>query len=285
MSNAILAYGNLIDAAAIYGGSWLPALPLANLQDRRLGKLARSTNATTGSTQFDLNLGATKLVRVVALVNHNLSVVAQYRVLCATDAAFVSVVADSGWLDVWPVVYPFGSLPWGSSSWWGGRTSDDIIAELRAPAAYTLAAATNAQYVRIEIADATNAAGYVQLGRVFVGDGWQPVRNMVYGASLAWENRSEVQEALSGAEYFNRRSTPRVARISFEGMSEDEAMAAALEMQRIAGVTQEVFFLWDPADTTHSLRRQFLGRLRTLSPIENPGPDRWRAPFEVKELL
>ena len=155
----------------------------------------------------------------------------------------------------------------------------------RAPVTCILSASINAQYVRVEISDTGNTAGYVQLGRVFIGDGWQPVKNMVYGAGLAWENRSEVQEALSGAEYFNARSSPRVARVSFEDMTEDEAMATAFEIQRLAGVTQEVFFAWAGDDTTHALRRQFLARLRTLSPIENPGPDRWRAPFELKELL
>jgi len=285
MANAILAYGNLIDAASLSGGSWLPALPLTNLQDRRLGKIARSTTAGTSDTKFDIDLGSTKLFRVVALVNHNFSLAAQYRVRSSTVPTFASTVDDSGWVDVWPVIYPFGTLPWGHPSWWGGRTSAEIIAGYRAPVVYTLPVSSNAQYVRVEISDPTNGVGYVNLGRVFIADGWQPVRNMVYGASLAWEDRSEVQEGPSGAEFYNPRAAPRVARIALENMSQDEAMATAFEIQRTAGVTQEVFFIWDPADDTHSLRREFLGRLRSLSPIENPGPDRWRSPFEIKELL
>ena len=285
MANAILAYGNLIDGAALSGGSWLSTLPLANLQSRILGKVARSADALTASTQFDINLGTTALIRLIALVGHNFSLAAQYRIRTANVADFSTTITDSGWVDVWSVIYPFGSLPWGSPSWWGGRTSASDAASYRAPVTCILSASINAQYVRVEISDTGNTAGYVQLGRVFIGDGWQPVKNMVYGAGLAWENRSEVQEALSGAEYFNARSSPRVARVSFEDMTEDEAMATAFEIQRLAGVTQEVFFAWAGDDTTHALRRQFLARLRTLSPIENPGPDRWRAPFELKELL
>lgn len=285
MSNAIIAHGNLIDSSVLSGGSWLPALPITNLQDRRLGKVSRSYDASTGSTKFDIDLNATRLIRVVSLVNHNFSLSAQYRIRSSTVADFSSTVDDSGWIDAWPVVYPFGSLPWGSPSWWGGQISSEVAASYRAPIVYVLPQSTNARYVRVEIADSTNSVGYVQIGRCFVADAWQPVRNMVYGASLAWENRSEVQESLGGAEFYNNKASPRVVRISFENMSEDEAMSAAFEIQRSIGTTQEVFFVWDPADSTHSLRREFLGRLRTLSPIENPGPNRWRTPFEIKELL
>ena len=141
------------------------------------------------------------------------------------------------------------------------------------------------QYVRVEIDDATNADGYIEAGRLFVADGWQPVRNITYGSSLQWEARTTVQESLSGAEYFDERQPTRVAKVSLDAMTEAEAMGRAFEIQRSVGISGEVLFIWDPADTTHAIRRQYLARLRALSAIENPGPDRWRTPFEIKELL
>lgn len=285
MANAILAYGNLADTAALYGGDWLGELPLSNLQDRRLGQLARSATASTGDSWFDADFGATRLFKVAALVNHNLSVAAQYRIRLSLDPNFIDSVADSGWTDVWPVVYPFGSLPWGSPSWWAGKYPADQIGRYTGAVVFVLSSLTAAQYLRVEISDPGNPDGFVQIGRLFVADGWQPTRNMTYGASLAWEDRTQVQEALSGAEYFDTRPPVRVARFGLEAMTESEAMSQAFELQRAMGVSGEVLFIWDPADTTHALRRRFLGRLRTLSPIENPGPDRWKAPFEIKELL
>jgi hypothetical protein len=285
MANVILAYLNRIDDAALSGGSWVPTLPLANLQDRRIGKVARSASHSTVHTTFDIDFGRARLHRVFGLIGHNFTSAAQYRLTYSSVADFSSVALDTGWRDVWPVVYPPGTLPWESPSFWTGRYSDEEIAGYTASAIYILEAVLSARYVRVEINDEENPAGYVELGRVFAGDGYQPTRNAVYGASLAWENRSEVQEALSGAEYFNERRPVRVARIGLEAMDQDEAMARAFELQRQVGVSKEVLFIWDPEDTVHALRRQFLGRLRTLSPIENAGPDRWRTPFEVKELL
>lgn len=285
MSNAVLAYGNNADGATLSGGSWTAGLPLANLQDRTLGKVARAASLNAADTQFDANFGGTRLFRVIALVNHNLSVAAQYRIRLATVADFSSTVADSGWLDVWPTVYPFGTLPWGSPSLWRGKYAASDIADYTASLVYVLSKSINAQYMRIELSDPLSTDGYVQAGRLFAADGWQTTRNMIYGASLVWEDPSEIQEALSGAEYFNKRKKRRAVRFELDAMTQSEAMSQAFDIQRRVGVTEEVFFLWDPSDTTHAIRRQFLGRLRTLSAIENPGPDRWRNPFEIKELL
>lgn len=285
MANAILAYGNLIDRATLSGGSWLATLPLTNLQDRRLGKVARSESVDTADTQFDIDLGETRLLRVVALVNHNFSLTAQYRIRLSSVADFSSTTSDSGWTDVWPEVYPFGSEPWGSARLWTGRPSAEDVAGYTAPLVFILDQSTNAQFVRVEIDDGDNEADYVHFGRVFVADGWQPERNIVVGASLGFMSRSEVQAALSGAEYFNARTSPRITKFELPVMSEDEAMAQAYEIQRGVGVTGEVLFIWDPDDTVHALRRQYLGRLTELSLIENPGPDRWRSPFSIQELL
>lgn len=217
--------------------------------------------------------------------HHNLSVSAQYRVRLSNDPTFASVTADSGWTAVWPAVYPSGTLPWGAPNWWNGAYPADQIEAYTGTLVHVLSQTITARYIRVELSDAGNPDGFVQAGRAFAADGWQPLRNMTYGASLAWESRTEVQEALSGAEYFNLRTPVRVARFGLDAMSQDEAMATAFEIQRAMGVEDELLFIWDPDDTVHALRRRFLCRLRTLSPIENPGPDRWKAPFEVKELL
>lgn len=285
MANAILAYGNTIDGATLSGGSWEASLPLTNLQDRRLGKMARSSSQAAVHTTFDIDLQSTRLMRVFALVGHNCTVAATRRFQFSTVADFSSVVLDTGWVDVWPEVYPFGTLPWGHPSFWTGRYSEEDIAGYNASMVYIFDQSTNARYVRVEISDEANAAGYVQIARAFIGDGWQPTRNMQYGASMAWLDRTLIQEARSGAEYFDAPPKARLARFDLPAMEEDEAMSSAFEIQRIAGTSAEVFFIWDPDDTVHALRRQFLGRLRAVNPITNPGPDRWTAPWEVKELL
>lgn len=287
MSNALIGYYNRVDAGTLTGGSWAATLPRANLQNRIVAKVARSTDATLASTKFDIDIGADKVSRVAALIGHNFSLAAKYRLRCGTDATFVTNLFDSGWVDVWPPVYNSTDLDWQALNWWSGKYLAEEIAGITWQKIIDLGSAMNARYWRFEIDDTTNTAGYVEIGRLFIGPAWQPTINMSYGAGIGWEDKTEVQEALSGAEFFDQRRPYRVAQFQTGFMETDEGFSRAFEIHRRSGVHEEVLFVWDPDDTIHAVRRQFMGRLRQLSPIEYPydGLDRTKTAWEIKELL
>jgi hypothetical protein len=73
-------------------------------------------------------------------------------------------------------------------------------------------------------------------------------------------------------------------------MTEDEAMSKAFEIQRLSGIDKEVVFMWNPTDTRHAIRRQYLGRLRKLEALEFPqayvdGQQAVQTAWEVKESV
>lgn len=283
----MLGFPNRIDAATLSGGAWTAGLPLANLQNRIIGKVARTPDDAMASTWFDIDLGAAKSIRTFAAVGHNLSLAAKYRLRGSSVSDFATTVYDSGaaFLDVWPDVYPYMSLEWEDDNWWSGKYTAEQITGYTAALITILPGNTLARYWRLEIDDTTNPAGFVQIGRVFIGPAWQPTFNMSYGASLGWETKTEAQEAMGGAEYFQRRTPFRVARFALDWMSQDEGFANAFEIQRRAGIDQEILWIHDPSDSVHALRRRFLGRLRALSQIEYPYPNINKSAFELKELL
>lgn len=283
----MLGFGNLIDAATLSGGSWVGSLPLNNLKARALAKVARSASLTFANTKFAIDHGASKPVRIVGLVNHSMQLSAQFRVVGGSDPGFsTGVLYDSGWLDVWPSVYSTLSLEWSSNNFWGGRYTDAERTGITPTRGLILPSTVSARYWQIEVKDAANTDGFIQIGRVFIGAAWQTQVNALYGAtSIAWETNTEIQAAISGAEYFDRRTPYRVARFSTEYMTETEGMASAFEIQRQSGLDGEVFFVHDPDDVAHALRRQFLGRLRELSPVEYPYVGLTKTGWEVKELL
>lgn len=281
----MIGYPNRVDSAVLSGGAWAATLPLANLQSRIIGKVARSTDVVLASTTCDMDLGVTRNIRLVSIINHNCSLTALVRIRGASDVAFATILYDSGWTAVWPVVYPSSSLEWEDDNWWSGQYTDEQRAGYTATFAQVLPINTLARYWRIEINDTANAAGYVQIGRVFIGPAYQPTNNFSYGAGLGWETKTVVQEALGGGEYFQRRTPYRVAAIKLDWLSVDEALGNAFEIERLAGLDAEVLWVHDPDDTVHALRRRFLGRLRTISPILYPYPDINSTPFEIKELL
>ncbi|MEI6438998.1 MAG: hypothetical protein WCO83_02225 [Alphaproteobacteria bacterium] len=287
MSNTLIAFNNRIDGATLSGGSWSGTLPLTNIQSRQLAKVARSSNLLLASTLINADITADKLVRVIGIVNHNFSLTAKFRIRAGSDNTFsTGVLLDTGWINIWPSVYASTSLEWQSTNWWAGRYSDEERAGITPERFYVNTSSINARYWRLEFDDASNTDGYVQIGRLFLGAGWQTKVNPQYGGlSLGLESPTEIQTALSGAEYFDKRTSFRVARFSTEWMSESEGMENAFEIQRQMGIDGEVVYIHDPDDTSQALRRQFLGRLRQLSPIEYPYVSLTKTAWEIRELL
>ena len=282
---ALIAYPNRADECTLTGGSWTAGLPLANLQTRVINQVARSTDATAASTKFDFTLSRARGIKMVALIKHNMSLAATYRVRAYSDSGRTVLVADSGTLPVFPVIYPDGILEWEDDNWWSGQLLEEDRLSFTLNVVQLFTTADFAQYWRVELVDTANTDGYVQIGRLFVGNSWAPTTNMSYGASLGYEPRTDIEEADGGAEYFYVRPKRRIARFSLEWLTEGEAMARVLDMQRTLDVQGEVFYMWDSADTTHLLRRSFIGRLRTLNAIENPYPGIHKNAFEIQELI
>lgn len=333
MGEMTIAYGNAIENAVITGGAAFPTMPVTNLQDRQLGVKWRTINLLPASTQFDLEYVNKDPVRVVALANHNLFVDAKYRLRASDDPTFftspatvvspgfmagspvgllltityavdsgdvitvpaVEDIYDSGWTDVWPVVFASTDLEWNADNFWSGKYLQSDLVGYMKTLPIILPGSTRARYWRLEFDDPNNPDLFVEAGRLFMAPSWAPVFNASFGATLGWETGTEVQEAISGAEFFDVRTPFRVAQFRFENLSDNEALAGPFEIIRKVGIDKEVFFMWDPDDTVHATRRQFLGRFRTLSPLEFPdgfingneltGDFRASVPFVVKELV
>ena len=85
-SRTLIAYGNRCDEGTLSGGTWLSTLPLANLQNRLIAKVARSSGTTTAATQFDINLGRARRIGMLSLIGHNLTVVQRCACVATTPA-------------------------------------------------------------------------------------------------------------------------------------------------------------------------------------------------------
>lgn len=274
MANCILAFPNRVDATyytvSFSGGSWETDLPLSNLADDLLSKVARSTDATLASTQFVVDLGVPRDIRVVAIPDHNISRAGRVKITAASDSLFNSIVATVDFRDVWQVIYPWGSLPWEHPSFLDGKVSAEDAEDYPQPVVHVFGTSATARYWKIEIDDTTNADGYVQLSRLFLAPGWQPTINPDYGLTLGWEDESTGEASLGGAIFYDEREKRRVAQFEFGYIPEDEALTWSFEMQRLLGTTKQLFYIYNPDDTTHLHRRAFLATMRQLTPLEYP---------------
>ena len=284
MTNLILAYPNRTDEATLSGGSWQATLPLTNLQNRIQAVVARSTDATTGSTQFSIDIGKPRTIDLLALCGHNLSLDATLQVIASELSDFSVLLYDSGATTVWPALFSSESLEWEDGNWWSGQISEELRATYPANVIrrFTQIAA---RYWKVLISDTGNADGFIQLGRLFISPVWSPVVNYDYGAGISWETDTTAERSLGGQDYFDRRAGRRVFRCQLSWLSEKEAYEKAWEFQRTLGTDGEVFVMADPDNVLHETRLSYLGRLRQLSPIEHPYFSYHRTAVEVAELL
>lgn len=266
----------------------MAALPATNVQNRRISKVARSSNALTTSTLLNIDQGASSPVAIgcLALVVHNMSVSATVRIRGDDAADFATPVYDSGWLNVWPAgIIPQDLLEWEDDNFWLGTISQNAIAGYRAPYTHYPATAQPLRYWRIEISDTSNTDGWVQVGRVFLGKVWAPAYNMAYGMTFGYTDATALETSLTGEEFFDVRTRFRTHKFDLSFLSKEEAWSYILNMQQQLGVSGELLISGDRSDTTNTPRMCFLGRMATITPIVTQYHNVWNTSFEIREIL
>lgn len=245
-----IAYPNLITATtAVSGGSWLAALPLTNVRNIDYSRVARSTDATVGSTEIFVDHGSAKSARVLILAATNLSASATIRWKRGTTNDSDNV-ANSGSLNAWafvPLVY-------------NGKNHNIII---------VLPSTTSARYDTIEITDTTNPAGYVDVGYLWISDLFIPTVSAAYGLKDELVDLSSGSRSESGAFWPVRRRKLRATSFVLEWLSQSEADVLH-ELQRVAGTTEPVVYIPDLDDRNLQQRYGGIGVLSELSPIDYP---------------
>jgi hypothetical protein len=193
---------------------------------------------------------------------------------------------DSGWDAVWPSgTLPPELLNWEDTNFWFATLSVGDLVGLQSPFVHILSSEQYLRHWRVEISDTFNTGSYIDIGRCIIARGWRPGVNYSYGAEINFFDISPSVVTLSGTSYFDQRPKGRMFRFSIDAMSSTEAYSYALDMQRVAGVTNEVLLIPDSDDTGNVPLRSFAGRLTALQGIGVPDPSRYTGSFELKEII
>jgi hypothetical protein len=272
MANLLLAAPNWADVSVLHtpalsGGSWSAALPLANLQDRRVARVARASDALAASTQFNLDMGTARATRVVALVGHNFTSAATVEVDGGTSAGASDVYNGSA-----VAAYPAGE-------------TTETLEGLTPAYLLVLPSVLTFRHLTVKIADTSNPAGYVQVGRLFVANAYQPTINAQYGLQQGFDDDSTSVNADGGATIHSERRKRRWATFTLPEIPAAEALASLFPLLHRQGTTRQWYFVFDPTDTTHLFRRSFLCRFRELGALEMATLERYGKPVALVEEL
>lgn len=279
-NSVLIGWPNRAAGATLSSGSWTG---LSNLNNSNYWEVARSANAGPDNTVIDIDIGSVKALRAIALAAHNLSASASWRIKLGTTAG-ASDIYDSGNQAVWAMAFDTESFVWEDQFWWEGYTAGDDYQGSPHLACWPLPNWYSARYARIEISDSSNPAGFVQIGRLFIGGGFQPELGCGYGKlSERWLDGSEVVASAAGDDLFVQRRRLREARFGLDHLTAGAEFQAVFEMQRRQGISGEVLFLPEPDSVAECQRRGFIGRMTELSPIEYPYYRHRGAGFVIKE--
>lgn len=136
-SNISLSYPNRIDECTITettATTWNALLPLSNIQNPVIKRVARSTIGDRTST-LKVNLPyEPRSIGVVSLINHNLTTNAKIRYIGYSGLDFTGDIRFDSGADfrAWTILYPIYSentagtkYPWESRNWWLGSIEED----------------------------------------------------------------------------------------------------------------------------------------------------------------
>ena len=185
----------------------------------------------------------------------------------AQAIGLVALVSTSG---VSSMTVTAGSSP-GGSNLYSGTVSAYGGTDLM-----TTFANVTARYWRI------SASGSV--GRIFLGPRFQPAAGIDWGATLGVESSTQVAQSLGGLEFFDERPTRRVWQGKYSWLGNAEAYEM-LGVLRSHDVSKEVYVVEETLDTTYRAQRAFLGRFRTLNPIEWPWLENHACGIEIAEVI
>ena len=278
-----ICWPNRTDQGTLSGGSWNSAFPLTNLQHPVFKRKARSVNLA--SLLFNLALPSFKNISVVALAAHNMTTSATWRVRVYADVAQTELLHDSGDVFVWPSVYTQDQLEWEFDNFWTGTPAEDELGLFTPLAVHFLPDTVIARSVRVDIADASNPATYIEIGRLFVSEAWQPSVNMSFGSEYGNRDETQMDRALDGTKYWDQKTPERFFKCALNFLPPEEAFNRILLMQRTLGKSGELLVAPNLLLNPQFGLKTFIATLGDMSPVAHPYLDIYSHEFLLEEKL
>lgn len=264
MPNVRLLNENLIDDATVTASSEVSTLPKENVQDTILKRVWRTTGLSDQWIAFDL--GQVDLIRAAALFHHNLSSEAQYTVIVSDNPDFSEPSLEQTF-DAWEPVFGAGEGGAGEHGAGGYLSDADLAAYKRYSFRFF---EVEGRYVKIEFSDPDNGDGYIQVGRVYLGDFFEPINNFDYGWSIEEVDSSTVDVSLGGVKWSDLQETFRRVVFRMSNLDNSEKQHRLLGLQRRLGVGRDfILCLFPDKDSTDWYFNTMYGRLQKTFPISN----------------
>jgi hypothetical protein len=264
MANLFIAYRNRWDEATISATSELTTLPVSNTQIEHLAQLFRTQSSVTTVT-IRADFASACAFDVFAALGTNLTPGATHRLTLSNVSVGAAELLDTSTISAsvvtgYPQVY------------------------------YVLASTISARYASWTFTCSSptvspaSVSAYLQFGRIFAASKWTPGVNLQYGWAMGWVDPSRKTKSRGGQTYADTLNKYRVIDLTIDYETEADLYGTALEIDRIAGTTNDILVMRDHEGVYRSQQAVF-GMIMELSPIINTNFEIFQKRYVIEERL
>ena len=217
---------NVADTATLVGSDNVSAtLPISNLQKTQRTKVVRTTDTNQFKITLDFEGNVARPIASVCLNRHNFSLLAQWQIRVFSSKGSTGLVYDSGLVSMSKSL-PLNEIEWSVDS--SGVSAFDEFLEDDGLSVkwFTPVMGLSAEII---VSDPSNSNGYLQAGRLIIGDAITPAKNPQYGLTFAWDESTKQVRSEGGTLRSDNKPQYRVFNFTLEHLSPQErgAMQAA----------------------------------------------------------
>lgn len=269
LNNKISFMRSLADGWDLYANSsFLADNPSVAVQNKRPGIYGRSTDTSVGTpafVRFDSGsagaIDPDDLVVWLGYASTN-GTALTWRIRFSTVADFTSTTYDSGSM---VLDAPFA-----------GRNFSHALKD----------GMTGNVSRYVEVSVWATAASHVDIGRINIGEPWQPVRNvrLFNRVEPSPQENVSVQSGSRGQEFDVGGTVYWQAQNELIFSDEDDLKAEWADLIERVGQSGNVLYIADPTETTYRQQQFVSGRFTELSLITQNDEDRWSIAFTIEEF-
>ncbi len=262
MPNLRILHVNYADLATSLAASTTAGSLSADLmQNDRKGQAHRSTSTSvtyTATWTAGVSIGA------VALPATNLSAAATIRVRLYSDTACTALLQDTGAITACP---GFAGVPW---TWQATFNANGFAYGVLSKAvAWFSANQAGVKGMKVDLADAGNAAGYIDCARLIAGPWWAPAWNASYGATLLVADNTVNERTDAGDLASDRAPVHEELTFSLPALTEADR-AQLMAMLRANGAWKPILVSLMPGrGTAREQDHTVFGKLKP-APVSHP---------------
>ena len=261
---------------------------------RQTGDLIWRTTGVS-SQWISRDFGTSHKIDSVALVGHNLSPAATWRIRAGDDPAFGTNLLDQSGIVAWEPVFGLEEILEGQNSEYFDLFGYPTLATRqtllqKAIAIFDISVPIIARYLRIDFLDPTNPAGFFQIEELYAGTKYIPERGVSYGASRYRSDTVRRAQASSGQYWFGTTILKRIILdLKVELESHQNIMQVWALFLTLLGnrrtflirIFGKEFGFRGSAQFYHTLHCRFL----RVPQMKNTSFERYTIPITIEEML